>query len=134
MAFDYGKKRIGVAVGQTVSRTAMALKVVPADQGNPQWMQITSLIDEWAPDMIIVGLPAHADGQAHTLQTEIERFQRRLNGRYNLPVEFVDERLSSFAAADDPTSQGGELDAGAAKMILLTWLEQRSTQTSGNAR
>jgi putative Holliday junction resolvase len=95
-------------------------------------MQITSLIDEWAPDMIIVGMPVHADGQAHTLRDEIERFRRRLNGRYKLPVEFVDERLSSCAAAAE-SSVSGELDAGAAKMILLTWLEQQPLRASGNA-
>jgi putative pre-16S rRNA nuclease len=121
MAFDYGKKRIGVAIGQTVSRTATALKVLTAKQGNPQWREVGRLIDEWAPDLLVVGMPVYEGRQAHVLRAEIERFSRRLSGRYSLPVEFIDERLSSFAAACDGVTD--RLDAGAAKMILLTWLE-----------
>ena len=124
MAFDYGQKRIGVAVGQTVSRTATALRIVPAKHGNPQWRQLSELIDEWGPDLFVVGMPAHEDLRPQPLHDDIERFSRRLSGRYNLPVEFIDERLSSFAAGCDVAIGSDVLDAGAAKMILISWLEQ----------
>jgi putative Holliday junction resolvase len=124
MAFDYGTKRIGIAIGQTVSRTATALKVIAADNGKPRWQEIAALIDEWGPDLFVVGKPAYEDQQPNPVGEEIERFSRRLRGRYNRPVEFIDERLSSFAAAQDDQAGSSGLDAAAAKMILLTWLEQ----------
>ena len=127
MAFDYGRKRIGVAVGQTVSRTAKALKVLPATHGNTQWHQINGIVDEWAPVVFVVGMPTHDDQRVHTLHGEIERFSRRLSGRYNLPVEFIDERLSSYAAGRDGPGERATIDAEAARMILLTWLEQTHT-------
>jgi putative Holliday junction resolvase len=129
MAFDYGTKRIGIAVGQTVSRTATALKVISADNGKPRWREITALIDEWGPDLFVVGKPGYKDQQPNPVGEEIERFSRRLTGRYNRPVEFVDERLSSFAAAHDDQAGSNGLDAAAAKMILLTWLEQPSVDS-----
>ncbi len=124
MAFDYGTRRIGVAVGQTVSRTATALKVVSMNNGAPRWQDIATLIDEWAPDLFVVGKPGYANRQANPICEDIERFSRRLSGRYKRPVEFIDERLSSFAAGHDKQAGANGLDAVAAKMILLTWLEQ----------
>ena len=129
MAFDYGTKRIGVAVGQTVSRTATALKVISANNGRPRWQDIATLIEEWGPDLFVVGKPGYEDRQPNPVCEEIERFSRRLSGRYNRPVEFVDERLSSFAASDDDQAGASGLDAVAAKMILLTWLEQLSVDS-----
>lgn len=134
MAFDYGKKRIGVAVGQTVSRTATALKILPARHGSPQWREIGQLIDEWVPDLFVVGMPDHDDERAHVLREEIERFSRRLSGRYALPVEFVDERLSSFEAGCEDAAPVGAIDAVAAKIILLTWLEQTPTRRAAADR
>ena len=124
MAFDYGTKRIGVAVGQTASRTAKALKALAAIHGNPQWHQVARLVDEWAPDVFVVGMPTYDDRRPHPLRGEIERFARRLSGRYKLPVEFVDERLSSFEAAHDTLAVGAPINAAAARSILLTWLER----------
>ena len=127
MAFDYGYKRIGVAVGQTVSRTATALKVVPALDGEPRWSEIAELVEEWGPDLFVIGMPRFQNDDAKPLGEAIERFSRRLTGRYRRPVTFVDERLSSFAAQHDDQARTNGLDAAAAKMILLTWLEQPNT-------
>lgn len=127
MAFDYGRKRIGVAVGQTVSRTATALEILPVKNGNPPWAHLTELIAEWRPNLFVVGMPQHDDGSASHLSAEIERFSRRLSGRYDVAVEFADERLSSFeAAAENPTAPDA-LDDVAARLILLTWFEGTST-------
>lgn len=130
MAFDYGTKRIGIAVGQTVSRTATALKVVPAVNGQPRWNEIAELVNEWAPDLFVVGMPSFEDQQTSSISDAITRFSRRLTGRYQLPVEFIDERLSSFAAGHDDQARTQGLDAAAAKMILLTWLELPTTDGS----
>ncbi len=127
MAFDYGYKRIGVAVGQTVSRTATALKVVPARDGEPSWPEIAEIVDEWAPDLFVVGMPRLESDEANSFSDAIERFSRRLSGRYQRPVTYIDERLSSYAAGNDEQARTNGLDAAAAKMILLTWLEQPAT-------
>lgn len=127
MAFDYGHKRIGVAVGQTVSRTATALKVLSTANGQPRWNEIAKLVNEWAPDLFIVGIPISENHKTNSLRAAIERFSRRLTGRYQRPVTYVDERLSSYAANYDEQATTNGLDAAAAKMILLTWLEQPAT-------
>lgn len=123
MAFDYGTKRIGIAVGQTVSCTASPLATINARNGAPRWDEITKLVDEWSPDLFVIGLPRFSDGEAHTLHDDIQRFSRRLAGRYHRDVEFVDEHLSSIAASTAPHSMRHGLDAGAANLILMTWFE-----------
>lgn len=124
MAFDYGLRRIGVAVGQTVSRTATPLTVVAVREGGqPRWDSVQDLLDEWRPDRLVVGMPETADGTASSLQDPIERFANQLRGRTALPVDFVTEHLSSWAAGDAGLDHAG-LDAGAATMILETWFEQ----------
>lgn len=123
MAFDYGRKRIGVAIGQTVSRTATALKIVSANSGNPRWQEIAHLVEEWRPDLFVIGFPTYRDSETHMLRAEIEQFSRRLSGRYGRLVDFVDERLSSFEASDDPMTATKGIDAVAARLILMTWFE-----------
>ncbi len=124
MAFDYGTRRIGVAVGQTVSRTATPLTVLRVHEGGqPQWSAVQQLIDEWRPDRLVIGMPDTANGEPPSLQDPIERFAAKLHGRTALPVEFVTEHLSSWAAGDTGAGRAG-LDAGAAAMILDTWFGQ----------
>jgi len=130
MAFDYGSKRIGVAVGQTVSATATPLEVLRAKDGCPAWQDVARLIDTWAPDLLVVGMPSNDDDAPHRLEPAITRFSRRLRGRYRLPLEFVDERLSSYAASGAVGNQRGEVDAMAAKMILETWFERARSSGS----
>jgi putative Holliday junction resolvase len=127
MAFDYGTRRIGVAIGQTVSRTATPVKVLQARNGTPQWPEVAQLINEWLPDLFVVGSPRYEDGETHRLKADIGRFARRLRGRYRLPTAFVDERLSSYAARHIPGSTGDHVDAVAATMILETWFESSGT-------
>ena len=134
MAFDYGTKRIGIAVGQTASRTATALKVIPTKNGQPRWQDIAALVDEWAPDLFVVGTPVYENQQPNAICAEIERFSRRLSGRHDRPVELIDERLSSFAAGYDDQARTSGLDAAAAKMILLSWLEQPRVDKSVTRR
>lgn len=122
LGFDYGERRIGVAVGQSQSRTAQALITLEVRNGQIDWPAITRLVEEWRPTQLVVGLPGSDDGQPHMNADAIARFARRLHGRFHLPVAFVDERLSSYAASDDPESRRVGLDAVAAKLILETWL------------
>lgn len=132
LGFDYGKRRIGVAIGQTVSRTASPLRTLPAKAGQPDWSALAAILAEWRPDRVVVGLPAMADGAPHPVAEAAQRFARRLHGRFGLQVEFVDERLSSHAAAE--RLQGtGDVDAMAACVILETWLASFSPGTRRHA-
>src|SRR5210317_2145775 len=96
LGFDYGRKRIGVAVGQQVTQSATALTTVSARDGKPDWPAITRLIEEWKPDALVVGIPYHMDGSEQDMTRAAQRFCRQLEGRYRLPVHPADERLSSF--------------------------------------
>jgi len=124
LCFDYGERRIGVAVGQTVTRTASPLATLPARQGTPDWVLVQRLFDEWRPDCVVVGMPGTADGAPHPLAEAILRFARRLEGRFRLPVSFIDERLSSYVAEEDARDSRHGVDAHAAARILETWLSQ----------
>jgi putative Holliday junction resolvase len=130
VCFDYGKSRIGVAVGQTITGTASALETIKADQGKPDWEAVTRIINEWKPNVLVVGMPRNMDGSAHELAPRITRFGNQLNGRYNLPVHYVDERLSSREAELTLTKgvarrDKGAIDRVAAQLILQTWLNQQ---------
>lgn len=125
IGFDYGRRRIGVAIGQTVTGTASPLTTLPAHEGQPDWTRLRALLDEWRPDCAVVGLPVTADGAPHPLAEAIARFGRRLHGRFGLAVEYIDETLSSHEAA----ALGGRdaaLDALAAQLLLETWLTERA--------
>ena len=122
LAFDYGERRIGVAVCQSQTRTAQALVTLVVRNGQVDWPAIAELVEQWQPQQLVVGLPATDDGQPHSNAAPIARFARRLHGRFHLPVAFVDERLSSYAASEDPDTRRVGLDAVAARLILETWL------------
>ena len=129
LSFDYGEKRIGIAVGQTLTGSASAIKTITTTNKKINWTSITILVKEWSPDIFVLGRPSLKSGHEHNLTREIERFSRQLTGRYRLPVEFIDERLSSRAAVDygQEVDRAG-LDAVAAKLILETWLQERSVK------
>lgn len=132
--FDYGARRIGVAVGQSVTRTAEPLATIEVRNGRPDWDAIARLIAAWRPQQLVLGLPSHADGKGvHSLKATIERFGRRLHGRFHLPVAFVDERLSSYAAEGCPAVPQAGLDAVAARLILETWLAGQPATLSSPA-
>jgi len=132
IAFDFGLRRIGVAVGQTVTGSANALSVVSASD-QPDWQSITRIINEWKPAAFVVGLPLAEDGSETAMSEAARRFGRQLEGRYKTPVYFEDERLTSFGAEQryaSARSRGGMRrkdaalkDAMAAQIILENWLQ-----------
>ncbi|MEX2479882.1 MAG: Holliday junction resolvase RuvX [Gammaproteobacteria bacterium] len=137
MAFDFGHKRIGVAVGQDLTGTARALETITVRNGRIDWEAIAALVDAWRPEQFVLGRPRTADGAPHVLDHAIERFARRLQGRYGRPVAFIDEHLSSHAARADPECARAGLDAVAARLILESWFasdascRRRGDDTSG---
>jgi putative pre-16S rRNA nuclease len=133
LAFDFGERRIGVAIGNTGTRTATAVGVLPA-RGTPDWEAVTRCVREWSPDRAVVGLPYNMDGSETVLTAACRQFAAELSKRYQLPVDLVDERLTSSAAqADlrDARRSGArrrrvrreDIDANAARLILETWLQ-----------
>lgn len=133
LAFDYGSRRIGVAVGDTLTGAASPLAVVGTRRGAPDWQAIASLVEAWSPDLIVVGLPRHADAGEHELAAPIARFVRALERRFRLPVATVDERLSSVEAAARPGRRAG-VDAVAAQVILESWLHELAHARGGERR
>jgi putative Holliday junction resolvase len=128
LAFDFGTKYLGVAVGQTITRTASALDHLKMRDGGPPWEQIGALLQQWQPVLIVVGLPLNMDGSASDMSRRAQRFANRLHGRYGIPVFCQDERLSSYEAKSRVSSgstkrqQGGAIDSIAASVILEHWL------------
>jgi putative Holliday junction resolvase len=132
MAFDFGTRRIGVAVGQELLGSGQPVALIPARDGIPDWQQIESLLEEWRPDLVVVGLPLNMDDTENDMCARARKFGKRLHGRYHLPVEMVDERLTSFEAKGEVMAAGGSRDFGrhgvddrAAVLILETWFGQR---------
>jgi putative Holliday junction resolvase len=125
ICFDFGKKRIGVAVGQTLTNTASPLCTVQVKKGLPDWDNITDLIEKWQPSALIVGKPLNMDGTGQKMTTAANQFTKQLQERYNLPVYQADERLSSYEARQRKNSDS-DLDPVAAQAILETWLIENS--------
>lgn len=135
LAFDYGTKNIGVACGQTITRSANALAPLKARDGVPDWSHIEQLLQEWKPDLVLVGLPLNMDGSESELSTRARKFANRIHGRFGVKVATVDERLSSFEAKGEVIRQGGSrdyknnpVDSIAARIILEGWFEQSTGQ------
>lgn len=126
LGFDFGRQRIGVATGQTITGTATALATLESRDGRPDWDSIGDLIRNWRPDALVVGLPLHADGSDSDVTAAARRFIRQLQGRYRLPVHAMDERLSSHAAAGLHDTQRSGVDAAAARIILQDWLDRQA--------
>ena len=128
LAFDYGLRRIGVAVGNALTGTATALPVLPARDGVPDWERIRRLIGEWGPALLLVGLPLNMDGTPSEMSERAARFSRRLHGRFGIRCELMDERLSSFEARDRMAGEAGRtaLDSVAACVILESWFAERA--------
>jgi putative Holliday junction resolvase len=125
LGFDFGRRRIGVATGQTITGTATALTTLESRDGRPDWDAIAGLIDTWQPDALVVGLPLHADGSDAGITGAARRFMRQLEGRFRLPVFGMDERLSSHAATRTGDAANRGVDAAAARIILQDWLDTR---------
>lgn len=132
LCFDFGTKSIGVAIGQSITQTASPLKDLKAKDGIPDWQQLKNLLDEWRPDLLVVGLPLNMDGSESELSQRARKFGNRLHGRFGLPVVWADERLSSFEARGEIITQTGsrdfkshQVDSLSAKIILEGWLRSR---------
>jgi putative Holliday junction resolvase len=118
LALDFGTKRVGVASGNTVTRTAQPLRTV-SDSGETRFLAIGRLIAEWQPDALVVGVPFHPDGTPHDNTERARRFARQLHGRFQLPVHEVDERYTTTEAQ----STGAlDVDAASAAIILEQFL------------
>jgi putative Holliday junction resolvase len=131
LAFDYGEKRIGVAIGNVLTRQARALVIVTNRNRDYRFEAIGKLIGEWKPDALVVGLPSHPDGTPHEMTRMAKRFGNQLNGRFNLPVSWVDERYTSVEAEAGLRERGAStdmLDAEAARIILQQFLDGLSNE------
>ncbi|MGB7816509.1 MAG: Holliday junction resolvase RuvX [Methylotenera sp.] len=134
LAFDFGEKRIGVAVGETMLKVAHPLLTIDSETNERCFTQIANIVQEWRPSLLVVGLPLHMDGETHALTHLSKKFAQRLEGRFNLPVIMIDERLSSAEAAQNLTEAGikgreqkAMLDAVAAQTILQSYFDGLST-------
>jgi putative holliday junction resolvase len=116
LGFDFGARRVGVAVGNDFTRQARPLAVID-DEGDVRWRRIGELIAAWQPARLVVGIARHPDGTPHELTARCERFARQLEGRFRLPVARVDERYSSAVTA-------GGRDDEAAAVILQQWFDE----------
>jgi putative Holliday junction resolvase len=119
LAFDFGLKHIGVAVGQSVTRTASPLTTIAARDGMPDWSDVERLIIEWQPTALVVGLPLNMDDSESEMSLKARTFAERMGLRFGVPIELVDERLTSFAARETGSDRPHE---AAATMIAESWL------------
>lgn len=130
LAFDFGEKRIGVAVGEWLLRQAHPLTVIRGEANNERFAAIAALIREWQPSSLVVGLPLALDGTTHAMSARCTRFANQLRGRFGLAVAFADERLTSVEANDRLRAAGHsskrakpQLDAVAAQIILQCYFD-----------
>lgn len=138
LGFDYGDKYIGVAVGQALTRLAQPLTAIAVRNAEPDWAQLTKIIEEWRPQALVVGLPLNMDDSENAMTQAAKRFGNRLNGRYNLPVHMVDERLTSVTAKNALLEAGVSLkrsnktkiDRLAAQTILQAFLNELPRDTA----
>ena len=120
LAFDFGTRRIGVAVGNSMLRRAQPLATLSA-MGDARFDAIKRLLDEWQPDALVVGVPTHPDGAPHDNTRRAKAFARQLHGRFRLPVYEVDERYTTVEAM---SSGASDVDAAAAALILEQFLQR----------
>lgn len=132
LGFDFGMKNIGIAVGQELTATANPLTAIRARDGIPDWDQIGQLLKEWQPALLVVGLPLNMDGSEQEMTAAARRFGNRLHGRFGLPVEWQDERLTTYEALDQmgirskmDSRQRSDIDRLSAQLILQSWLNQQ---------
>ena len=136
VGFDYGEKRIGVAVGQTLTGTATPLTTLAARYGKPDWNKVRTIIEQWCPDALVIGLPLNMDGTEQKATKGARRFARRLQEHLPLlPLHFADERLSTREARDREHAgvprQGR--DALAAQVILEGWMNGARLEASDDS-
>lgn len=134
LGFDFGTKHIGVAVGQTVSRTAKPLVTLKAEKGKPSWNQVQQLIQEWGAEALVVGIPLNMDGTEQKVTQQARGFVASLRDQFALPVYEIDERLTTVEAREHLFGREGykaleksQVDSYAAKLILEDWLQRQAS-------
>lgn len=132
LAFDFGTRRIGLAVGNSITGSSQALAPITADQDDARFTLIAAQVTEWAPDQLVVGLPCHPDGAEHAMTAKARRFGNQLHGRFRLPVAWVDERYTSAVLENEPRFKGADrgnkatsLDSESARLILEQYFLER---------
>ena len=123
LGFDFGVKRIGIAMGNTLTGQAQPLTIIDAIDNATRFRIIGELIEQWRPARLVVGEPRHPDGAEHDMTLRSRRFANQLNGRFNLPVELVDERYSSAVIS---SKRGERIDAKAAAIILQQYFDDHA--------
>ena len=134
LGFDVGNKRIGVAVGQTLTKTANPVTILKAQNLKPDWQRVRELISEWRPKAIVMGMPDHADDTENPVATAVIKMARRLEQDFRVPIYFIDERLSSVEAKNHLNKNGQQsikashkpVDDIAAQIILQSWLDEQT--------
>lgn len=154
LGFDFGTKRIGIAIAQEVTGTANPLTTIKAVKHKPDWDSISKIIAEWQPDLLVIGLPLHMDGTEQEMTQAARRFSNQLNGRYQIPIALMDERLSSNEAEsilNEQNKQSGsrsvfrgslfrdsmfpdkaQIDMISAQLILQSWMSLQKDETTNN--
>lgn len=133
IGFDFGKKYIGVAIGQELTASASPLGSIKAKEGIPHWPMLEAYMQEWQPDFIVVGLPLNMDGSEQQLTLDAKKFGHRVSSRCGVPVKFQDERLTTTDAKEQLFAQGGyrnltkdNIDAYSAVLILESFFSQHN--------
>lgn len=131
LGFDFGTKRIGVAIGQLITSTANPLTIIRAQEGEPDWKALDKLMEEWRPSALVVGIPLNMNGSSQKITQQAEAFAKALEEHYQLPVYRTDERLTTREARENLFSEGGykalkkHVDSTAAQIILAAWLQNQ---------
>lgn len=128
IAFDFGTKRIGCALGQSIMQIARPLSTIAAKDGQPDWHCVQAVIDEWQPNLLLVGLPLNMNGTEQDITHRASKFARQLKERFSISVYTIDERLTTTEARSRAFDQGGyrairksEIDSLAAKLMVEQW-------------
>jgi putative holliday junction resolvase len=131
LGFDFGTKRIGVAIGQTITQTARPLETLAAKNGVPEWSVVSALVHQWQPDALVVGVPLNMDGTDQPISHAAREFAKLLGEKSQLPVYTADERLTTKAAREHLFAHGGyqalqdgQVDSVAAQLILQHWFAE----------
>ena len=124
VAFDFGTKKIGVAVGQTATYTSSPLQVILNKDDKVNWNESRTLLNEWKPELIIIGKPLNMDGTDSEIMKQVERFYQKLKKIYDTNYEYIDERLTTFEARQILEDTNiNNVDANAAKILIDNWFE-----------
>jgi putative Holliday junction resolvase len=128
ISFDFGTRRVGVAVGNSMTQSGQALKTIAASSSDALFQEIESLLKEWQPDQLVIGRPVHPDGTPHEMTAKAVRFGNQLHGRFHLPVAWVDERYTS-AVLEGDSKMHDNLDAHSAVLILEQYFAEQSVKS-----